>query len=151
MGPDWLKPILRTGGSSAIFWSKSPPLNTYILNNQFLFYMHSIKLISVASLEIRAISKNDQPVRETTNPWVRTLLSQIFSWLSNVKWLKWTIGHGAKWLVHGAMKSRLQVVQNKMIRFILNYDSRVHLDPADFIKVKSFLIRDFLYDIYNII
>ena len=34
------------------------------------------------------------------------------------------------------MKSRLQVIQNKMIRFIMNYGSREHLNTDDFKKVK---------------
>ena len=55
------------------------------------------------------------------------------------------------------LKTKLQTAQNKIIRFILSYDSQQHLYVKDFIKVgylnvKSrfdYLTLNMMYDIYN--
>ena len=49
------------------------------------------------------------------------------------------IDYACNFYYHGLpkyLKSRLQVVQNKTLRFVLNLDSRSHLSAADFEKVK---------------
>ena len=40
------------------------------------------------------------------------------------------------------LKSRIQVVQNKMVRYILNYPNRTHLTTSDFIGIKWMSIEN---------
>ena len=55
------------------------------------------------------------------------------------------IGYASKFYYHGLpnfLQSRLQVVQNKMIRYVLNYSNRTHLVANDFIEVKRMSIEN---------
>ena len=55
------------------------------------------------------------------------------------------IDYASNFYYHGLPKflqSRLQVVQNKMIRYVLNYSNRTHLLANDFNEVKWMSIEN---------
>ena len=55
------------------------------------------------------------------------------------------IGYASNFYYHGLpnfIQSCVQVVQNKMIRYVLNYSNRTHLVTNDFKKVKWMSIEN---------